>query len=171
MQMKSSPPQQDAVAEAWTAVFLDLGQALYHWAMLPVTRFFHSTIEFQCKRLCYVPQLSSPRLSGVASKKSKTKNNTNKKAISILLPHYLQTLKSSPFCLLWWMPSPVHSLQVPSYMLCPRNWKYTGTETRQNFLLVPTMAKIFEELLTPTLNGIAVSAWHVYSTPVVLHAG
>ena len=28
--MKSSPPQQDAVAEAWTTGFLALGQALYH---------------------------------------------------------------------------------------------------------------------------------------------
>ena len=33
--MKSSPPQQGAVAETWTADFLVLGQALYHWATLP----------------------------------------------------------------------------------------------------------------------------------------
>ena len=30
--MKSSPLQQDAVAEAWTTDFLVLGHALYHWA-------------------------------------------------------------------------------------------------------------------------------------------
>ena len=29
--MKSSPAQQDAVAEAWTANFLVFGQALHHW--------------------------------------------------------------------------------------------------------------------------------------------
>ena len=32
--MKSSSPQQDAMTEAWTADFLALGQALYHWATL-----------------------------------------------------------------------------------------------------------------------------------------
>ena len=32
--MKSSPPQQDAVAKTWTTDFLVLGQALYHWANL-----------------------------------------------------------------------------------------------------------------------------------------
>ena len=31
------------------------------------------------------------------------------------------------------------------------------------------MAKIFEELFIPTLNGIAVSVWYVSSTPVILH--
>ena len=35
MYVKSSPLQQDAMAEAWTADFLVLGQALYHWATLP----------------------------------------------------------------------------------------------------------------------------------------
>ena len=35
MSSKSLPPQQDAVAEAWTADFLVFRQALYHWAMLP----------------------------------------------------------------------------------------------------------------------------------------
>ena len=35
MYVKSSPPQQDAVAEAWTADLLVLGQALHHWATLP----------------------------------------------------------------------------------------------------------------------------------------
>ena len=35
MLVKSSPPQQDAMAEAWTADFLALGQAFYHWAILP----------------------------------------------------------------------------------------------------------------------------------------
>ena len=34
--MKSSPPQQVAVVEAWTADLLVFGQALYHWAILPV---------------------------------------------------------------------------------------------------------------------------------------
>ena len=32
--MKSSPPQQDAVVEVWTANFLAFRQALYHWAIL-----------------------------------------------------------------------------------------------------------------------------------------
>ena len=32
--MKSSPSQQNAVAEGWTADFLVLGQTLYHWAIL-----------------------------------------------------------------------------------------------------------------------------------------
>ena len=32
--MKSSPPQQDAVSEAWTADLLFIGQWLYHWAIL-----------------------------------------------------------------------------------------------------------------------------------------
>ena len=35
MYVKSSPPQQDAVVETWTADFLVFGQALYHWAILP----------------------------------------------------------------------------------------------------------------------------------------
>ena len=35
MYVKSSPPQQDAVVEFWTADFLVFGQALYHWAILP----------------------------------------------------------------------------------------------------------------------------------------
>ena len=30
----SSPPQQDAVVEAWTAGISVLGQALYHWAIM-----------------------------------------------------------------------------------------------------------------------------------------
>ena len=34
MYVKSSPPQQDAVAEAWTADLLVLGQARYYWATL-----------------------------------------------------------------------------------------------------------------------------------------
>ena len=34
-----------------------------------------------------------------------------------------------------------------------------------------TIAKIFEELFTPTLNGIAVSVWYVSSTQDILHAG
>ena len=34
-----------------------------------------------------------------------------------------------------------------------------------------TMAKIFEELFTPTLNGIAVSILYLPFTLVVLHAG
>ena len=33
------------------------------------------------------------------------------------------------------------------------------------------MAKIFEELLTTTLNKIAISVWYVSAKPVVLHAG
>ena len=36
-----------------------------------------------------------------------------------------------------------------------------------NFSMTPTIAKIFEELFTPTLNGIAFSVWYVSSTPVV----
>ena len=36
MEANSSPPQQDAVAESWIADFLVFGQALYHWAILPV---------------------------------------------------------------------------------------------------------------------------------------
>ena len=36
MLVKSSPPQQNAVVETWTAEFLVLGQALYHWAILVV---------------------------------------------------------------------------------------------------------------------------------------
>ena len=40
MQVKSSPPQQDAVAEAWTADLLVLGQALYHWAALAELKYF-----------------------------------------------------------------------------------------------------------------------------------
>ena len=35
MQMKSSPSQQGAMAEAWTANLFSLGHALYHWATLP----------------------------------------------------------------------------------------------------------------------------------------
>ena len=46
----------------------------------PVTRFLHSTIESQRYLLCYVPQLSSPRLSGVTCKKTKQRN-----VITILL--------------------------------------------------------------------------------------
>ena len=34
-----------------------------------------------------------------------------------------------------------------------------------------TMAKIFVELFTLTLNGIAVSVWYVFSTPAVLSTG
>ena len=34
MYAKSSPAQQDVVAEVWTADLLVLGQALYHWATL-----------------------------------------------------------------------------------------------------------------------------------------
>ena len=36
-------------------------------------RFLHSTIESQCQYLCHVPQLTSPRLSGVACKTNKQK--------------------------------------------------------------------------------------------------
>ena len=35
MYVKSSPSQQEAVVEAWTADFLVFGHALYHWAILP----------------------------------------------------------------------------------------------------------------------------------------
>ena len=42
MYVNSSPRQQDAVAEAWTADLLVLGQALYHWATLPP-----ATVDFQ----------------------------------------------------------------------------------------------------------------------------
>ena len=34
-----------------------------------------------------------------------------------------------------------------------------------------TMAKTFEQLVTPTSNGIAVSVRYVSSTPVILDAG
>ena len=42
---------------------------------------------------------------------------------------------------------------------------------QDNFFLsrMLTMAKIFEELFTPTLNGLALYAWNVFSMPVVLH--
>ena len=53
----------------------------------------------------------------------------------------------------------------------PRNRKYTGMETWQIFSCILTMAKIFEELLTTTLNKIAISVWYVSAKPVVLHAG
>ena len=33
--MKSSSPQQDAMAEACTTNFLVFGQAFYHWAIVP----------------------------------------------------------------------------------------------------------------------------------------
>ena len=49
MYVKSSLPQQDAVAETWTADFLVLGQALYHWATLPPTKCFNNiflNVEF-----------------------------------------------------------------------------------------------------------------------------
>ena len=35
MYVKSSPSQQNAVTEAWTADFLVFEQAFYHWAILP----------------------------------------------------------------------------------------------------------------------------------------
>ena len=35
MYVKSSPPQQEATTETWTADFLVLGQSLYHRATLP----------------------------------------------------------------------------------------------------------------------------------------
>ena len=34
-----------------------------------------------------------------------------------------------------------------------------------------TLAEIFEELFTCTLNGVAVTVWYVSSTSAVLHAG
>ena len=34
--MKSSPPQQGAMAEGWTADLLVFGQAVYHWTILPL---------------------------------------------------------------------------------------------------------------------------------------
>ena len=34
MYAKRSPPQQNDMAEAWTAGFLVLGQAIYHWGTL-----------------------------------------------------------------------------------------------------------------------------------------
>ena len=40
-----------------------------------------------------------------------------------------------------------------------------------NFSRMLIMAKIFEELFIPTLNGIAGSVRYVSSTPVVLNAG
>ena len=46
----------------------------------------------------------------------------------------------------------------------------TGTETRQRFCSMFVMAKSFEELFTPTWNGIAASVWYVSSTPGVLGA-
>ena len=39
------------------------------------------------------------------------------------------------------------------------------------FSLMLTMAKTFEELFIPNLNGIGVSVPYVSSMPVVLHAG
>ena len=74
-----TPPQQDAMAEAWTADFLVLGQAVYHWATLFViwkvcyicypfehtnNQFTHVTwlyqylIYSQCKCLQYHQMLS-----------------------------------------------------------------------------------------------------------------
>ena len=48
--MKSSPPQQEAMVESWTADFLVFGQALYHWAIPPpccwVSLFLKSVYEF-----------------------------------------------------------------------------------------------------------------------------
>ena len=43
--MNSSPPEQDAVAKAWTADLLVLGQALYRWATLPTTLCIDSVKE------------------------------------------------------------------------------------------------------------------------------
>ena len=47
---------------------------------------------------------------------------------------------------------------------------FTGMETRQSFFHMFVMTKSFEELFTPTLNGIAVSVGYFSSTPVVLVA-
>ena len=44
-------------------------------------------------------------------------------------------------------------------------------ENSANFFRMLTMAKIFDELFTPTLSGIAVSVRYVPSTPFILHAG
>ena len=42
--MKSSPPQQNAVVEGWTADFLVLRQAIYHWAILQPYWYCYTTI-------------------------------------------------------------------------------------------------------------------------------
>ena len=50
--MKSSPPQHDVVAEAWTSNYSVLWQALYHWAILEDLQikclFFDLVLENQC---------------------------------------------------------------------------------------------------------------------------
>ena len=51
--MKSSPPQQDAMAETWTADLLVLGQALYHWATLFTSECnrMNQQVSCTCQRL------------------------------------------------------------------------------------------------------------------------
>ena len=44
---------------------------------------------------------------------------------------------------------------------------YTGTEIRQNFFSMLTMAKIFKKLFAPTLYGIAAGVQHASFTPRV----
>ena len=57
------------------AIGKDLGSSPTYeqWSFSSVVRFLHSTIESQRQHLCNAPQLSSPRLSGVACKTTKKK--------------------------------------------------------------------------------------------------
>ena len=50
---------------------------------------------------------------------------------------------------------------------CPRNYRYTGTETRQTFLVCCDS----KELFTPTLNRTPVGDQHVSTMPVVPRQG
>ena len=56
-------------------------------------------------------------------------------------------------------------------LLWPRNWRYTGTETRQIFSRMLAISNIFEQLFPITLNGMVVSVWYVFFTQVVPHTG
>ena len=54
--------------------------------------------------------------------------------------------------------------------MLPRNFRLTGTETRQIFSRMFVMAKKFKKLFASTLNGITASVRCVSSFIVVLNA-
>ena len=87
-----------------------------------------------------------------------------------MIIHKQQQFRSCPFRLLQKKATHLRYNDSNSCWEVPRNWRYTGTETRQIFFSYVGNGKYFEELFTLTLNGIVVSGWYVSSALVVHHA-
>ena len=78
---------------------------------------------------------------------------------------------ATPTKTLFLVPDKCFLIQLHTSYNHARNYKLYRNENSANFFLYADNGRIFKELFTPNLNGIAVSVQYVSSRPLILDAG